>query len=61
MVSFSDVLSEKKWTLPLAADVDGTLMIAWSFVILAYFLHPAIESAYHRWVFVLCCSNGRSR
>lgn len=52
MVSFSDVLSDKKWTLPLAANVDGTLMIAWSFVILAYFLHPAIEAAYHRWVFL---------
>lgn len=44
----SDALGKKTWTLPLAAGVDGTLMIAWSFVILAYFLHPAIESAYHR-------------
>lgn len=48
MVSFSNLLSSKKWTLPLGADIDGTLVIAWSFVILAYFLHPAIESAYHR-------------
>ena len=51
MVTFSDLLSSKRWTLPLAADVDGTLVIAWSFVILAYFLHPAIDSAYHKWVF----------
>eukprot|EP00903_Cladosiphon_okamuranus_P017852 g16430.t1 len=41
-------VSSKTWTLSLAAGVDGTVMIAWSFVILAYFLHPAVESAYHR-------------
>ena len=48
MVSFSTLLSDKTWTLPLTANADGTLMIAWLFVILAYFLHPAIEKAYYR-------------
>lgn len=45
---FTTLLSDKTWTVPLPAIVDGTLVIAWSFVILAYFLHPAIETAYHR-------------
>lgn len=48
MTSFGTLLSDKTWTMPLAGNVDGTLTIAWSFVILAYFLHPAIETAYHR-------------
>ncbi|CAN0264722.1 unnamed protein product, partial [Hapterophycus canaliculatus] len=48
MSTLSTFLSSKTWTLPVSGGVDGTLVIGWSFVFLAYFLHPAIESAYHR-------------
>lgn len=48
MSTLSTLLSSKTWTLPVDGGVDGTLVIGWSFVFLAYFLHPAIESAYHR-------------
>ncbi|CAM9273040.1 unnamed protein product [Scytosiphon promiscuus] len=48
MSTFSTLLSSKTWTLPVDGGVDGTLVIGWCFVFLAYFLHPAIESAYHR-------------
>lgn len=45
MSSTENFLGSKTWTLPIG---NGTLTIALSFIFLAYILHPAIESAYHR-------------
>ncbi|CAM9272746.1 unnamed protein product [Scytosiphon promiscuus] len=47
MENHPDWLSTDKWRLP-TGDVDGTFAIGLSFIFLAYFLHPAIESAYQR-------------
>ncbi|CAN0284536.1 unnamed protein product [Ectocarpus fasciculatus] len=46
--TISTLLSDKTWVLPLADGFDGTLTIGWTFVLLAYFLHPAMEWAFHR-------------
>lgn len=43
----SDFLSGEHWVLE-TGEVDGRLVIAASFIFLVYFLHPAVESAYHR-------------
>lgn len=43
----STFLSSKTYVLN-TRPVDGTLTIGFSFIFLAYFLHPAIESAYQR-------------
>lgn len=45
MEALSDVLSSKKWDLPTQ---NPTFAIGLSFIFLAYFLHPRIESAYQR-------------
>lgn len=45
MDALSDVLSSKKWDLPTQ---EPTFAIGLSFIFLAYFLHPRIESAYQR-------------
>lgn len=42
-----DFLGSKTWTVPIG-DANGTAVIAFSFIFLAYILHPAIELAYHR-------------
>ncbi|CAM9991351.1 unnamed protein product [Pylaiella littoralis] len=42
-----DSVGSKTWTLPIR-NSNGTVTIALSFIFLAYILHPAIESAYHR-------------
>lgn len=43
----STLLSSKSYVFN-TRPVDGTLTIGFSFIFLAYFLHPAIESAYQR-------------
>ncbi|CAM9867078.1 unnamed protein product [Ectocarpus sp. 6 AP-2014] len=48
MSSLSNLFGDKTWVLPLADGFDGTLTIGWTFVFLAYFLHPVIEWAFHR-------------
>lgn len=45
METLSNVLSSKKWDLPTR---EPTLSIGLSFIFLAYFLHPRIESAYQQ-------------
>lgn len=45
MEALSDVLSDKEWDLPTN---NPTFAIGLSFIFLAYFLHPRIESAYQR-------------
>lgn len=45
MEALSDVLSSKEWNLPAQ---QPTFAIGLSFIFLAYFLHPRIESAYQR-------------
>lgn len=45
MEALSDVLSSKKWDLPTQ---QPTFAIGLSFIFLAYFLHPRIDSAYQK-------------
>ncbi|CAM9453800.1 unnamed protein product, partial [Laminaria digitata] len=47
LVTMSTLLSDKTYVFN-TRPVDGTLTIGISFIFLAYFLHPAIESAYQR-------------
>eukprot|EP00752_Nemacystus_decipiens_P017710 g15878.t1 len=45
MEDLSDILTSKRWELPTQSP---TFAIGLSFIFLAYFLHPRIESAYQR-------------
>lgn len=42
------VIPTRGMSSTLGKTIDGTIIIAVTFVFLAYFLHPFVESAYNR-------------